>query len=198
MQLNVDTIPGIVFTVVMLCWITFAAGFFLRKRHPGSKERKRDPAARYGLVLEAIGYALVWTFRRPQPSPVVPTGFEFSIAIAILAIGLAICSTWMTLAAVRTLGRQWSVVARLVEDHILVTAGPYSIVRNPIYTGMFGMMLATGLAVSYWWILPPAILLFWIGTMMRIRSEEKLLREAFGNEFEQYSRRVPALVPFLR
>ena len=198
MQLNVDTIPGIVFTVVMLCWITFAAGFFLRKRHPGSKERKRDPAARYGLVLEAIGYALVWTFRRPQPSPVVPTGFEFSIAIAILAIGLAICSTWMTLAAVRTLGRQWSVAARLVEDHILVTAGPYSIVRNPIYTGMFGMMLATGLAVSYWWILPPAILLFWIGTMMRIRSEEKLLREAFGNEFEQYSHRVPALVPFLR
>jgi protein-S-isoprenylcysteine O-methyltransferase Ste14 len=63
---------------------------------------------------------------------------------------------------------------------------------------MFGMMLATGLAVSYWWILPPAIVVFWAGTIMRIRSEEKLLREAFGNDFEQYSQRVPALVPFLR
>lgn len=104
----------------------------------------------------------------------------------------------MVLAAVRTLGKQWSVAARLVENHTLVTTGPYGIVRNPIYTGMFGMMLATGLAISYWWILPPAIVLFWFGTMVRIRREENLLHEAFGNEFEQYSRRVPALVPFLK
>jgi protein-S-isoprenylcysteine O-methyltransferase Ste14 len=198
MELSIDTIPGVVFTVVMLCWIAFAAGFFLRKRHPKAREQKRDSAARYGLLLEAIGYTLVWTFRRPQPSSVVPSGFVLSLAMAIIAIGLSICSTWMVLAAVRTLGKQWSVAARLVEDHTLITTRPYNVVRNPIYAGMFGMMLATGLAVSYWWILPPAIVVFWAGTIMRIRSEEKLLREAFGNDFEQYSQRVPALVPFLR
>jgi protein-S-isoprenylcysteine O-methyltransferase Ste14 len=198
MQLSVDTIPGFVFTAIMLCWIAFAGGFFLRKRHPASRERKRDKAARYGLLLEASGYALVWSFRRPQFSPIVPSGFALTIVIGIIAIGLGVCSTWMVLAAVRTLGKHWSVAARLIDDHALITNGPYSVVRNPIYTGMLGMMLATGLAVSYWWILPPAILLFWIGTMLRIKSEERLLREAFGNEFEQYSRRVPVLVPFLK
>jgi protein-S-isoprenylcysteine O-methyltransferase Ste14 len=37
--------------------------------------------------------------------------------------------------------------------------------------------------------------LFIAGTYIRIRSEERLLREAFGSEFEEYARTVPALVP---
>ncbi len=182
----------------MLCWIAFAAGFFLRKRHHGSRDRKRDNAARYGIGFEAAGYALVWSIRRPQSSPIIPSGLALSIAIAVVTIGFAVCSAWMVLSAVRTLGKQWSLDARLVEGHTLITTGPYGVVRNPIYTGMFGMMLATGLANSYWWTLPPAIALFWFGTLLRIRSEEKLLHEEFGEEFARYTRRVPALVPHLR
>lgn len=198
MQLTVDTISAFVFTVVMLCWIAFAVGFLFRKRQSASMERKRDNAARYGIALEAAGYTLVWFLRRPPSSPIFSTGLALSIVAAFVTIGLAIFSVWLVLAAVRVLGKQWSLAARLVEDHALITTGPYKVVRNPIYTGMFGMMIATGFAISYWWALPPAIVLFWMGTMLRIRREEKLLHEAFGEEFAQYTRRVPALVPLLR
>jgi protein-S-isoprenylcysteine O-methyltransferase Ste14 len=187
--------PMIVFLVVMLCWFVFAGAFIFRKKPPAAPEKKRDKAATYGIALEGIGYAIVWTFRRPMFTPIVSSGILFEICIGLLTMGLAIGSVWMVLAAVRTLGKQWAFAARLVEGHKLITAGPYSIVRNPIYTGMFGMMIATGLSVSYWWTLPPAIVVFWIGTMLRVRVEEKLLREAFGNEFEEYARRVPALLP---
>ncbi len=87
------------------------------------------------------------------------------------------------------------VSARLIEGHKLITEGPYRFVRNPIYLAMFGMILSTGLAISRWWVLPIAITLFLIGNAIRIRSEEKLLRESFGAEFEDYARRVPALFP---
>jgi protein-S-isoprenylcysteine O-methyltransferase Ste14 len=97
--------------------------------------------------------------------------------------------------AVRTLGKEWSIAARLVEGHRLITAGPYQLVRNPIYTAMFGMLLATGLAISHWAALIMAVFVFAIGTRMRIRSEERLLRSAFGAEFESYTQRVPAVVP---
>jgi protein-S-isoprenylcysteine O-methyltransferase Ste14 len=70
-------------------------------------------------------------------------------------------------------------------------------VRNPIYTGMFGMLLATGFAVSHWIGLLLAIIIFGIGTFIRVRSEEKLLRETFGREFDEYAQRVPAVIPFL-
>src|SRR5215472_17158428 len=68
--------------------------------------------------------------------------------LAALVVALAIYSVALTLSSVRTLGRQWALAARLVEGHELVTGGPYRYVRNPIYTGMLGMLLATGIAWS--------------------------------------------------
>ena len=59
------------------------------------------------------------------------------------------------------------------------------------------MLLATGLALTHWIGLLFAIVMFAIGTIVRVRSEEKLLREAFGAEFEDYARRVPSVIPFL-
>lgn len=187
----------IILALIMLCWFVFAAAFIFRKKPPTAAEKKRDSTATYGIALEGLGYATVWTFRRPISTPMVSSGFILEIGIALFTVVLAVGSVWMVLAAVRTLGKQWAFAARLVEDHKLITEGPYNIVRNPIYTGMYGMMIATGLAISYWWTLPPAIIVFWVGTMMRVRSEENLLREAFGTEFEEYARRVPALFPRL-
>jgi len=62
---------------------------------------------------------------------------------------------------------------------------------------MLGMLLATGLAKSHWIAVAVAIAIYAAGTVIRIRSEEKLLREAFGKRFEDYARRVPAVVPFI-
>ncbi len=83
----------------------------------------------------------------------------------------------------------------LVEEHKLITEGPYRLVRNPIYTGMLGILIVTGLAISRWFAVVAALVLFGIGTVIRVRSEEKLLREAFGAEFDAYARRVPAVFP---
>jgi protein-S-isoprenylcysteine O-methyltransferase Ste14 len=44
---------------------------------------------------------------------------------------------------------------------------------------MFGLMIATGLAYTTWWALPAAVIIFLTGNRIRIRSEEKLLRETF-------------------
>jgi protein-S-isoprenylcysteine O-methyltransferase Ste14 len=83
----------------------------------------------------------------------------------------------------------------VLEGHTLIQDGPYRFVRNPIYTGMFGLLLATGLAGGRWIPLFVAVVLFFVGTCIRIRSEEKLLWQAFGLEFEAYRRKVPALIP---
>ena len=77
----------------------------------------------------------------------------------------------------------------------LMACGPYRFVRNPIYTGMLGMLVATGLAMEHWTALIVAVILFAVGLVIRVRSEEKLLRAAFGKEFEDYAQRVPAVMP---
>jgi protein-S-isoprenylcysteine O-methyltransferase Ste14 len=199
MIVHLEFWPPLAFGVVMLSWLVFAVVFvlFLLKKAPSAPDSKRERTSIVGIALQGVGYAIVWTFRRPPFTPIVSSRKAVEIATALVTMALAIGSVWFVSAAVRTLGKQWSLAARVLEGHKLITEGPYSVVRNPIYTGMFGMLLATGLAISHWIGLLIAIIVFAIGTAIRVYSEEKLLREAFGEEFEAYARKVPAVVPFL-
>lgn len=135
--------------------------------------------------------------RRGQPflPPVAVLSGGIGIAYSVWTVALAVASVWLVAAAVRTLGKQWALAARLVEGHKLITEGPYGFVRNPIYTGMLGMLVATRLAMEHWVALDVAVVLFAVGLVIRVRSEEKLLRAAFGKEFEDYAKRVPAVLP---
>jgi len=193
--MKLETIPTLVFAVIMLCWVGFAAVFLFRRKPESAPEQRRERASIFGVVLQCLGYALVWSIRRPVFSPIASFNQTIEIIIAALTAVTAVLSVGIVMAAVRTLGKEWSITARLVEGHSLATRGPYRFVRHPIYTGMLGMMLATGLAVSYWFSLAAAIVIFLSGTIIRVRSEEKLLRDQFGPEFESYAARVPALLP---
>lgn len=140
---------------------------------------------------------MVWILRRPLFTPFISISKSLDVILGIIAVVSAIVSVVTVMTAVKTLGKEWSITARVVAGHRLATEGPYRFVRHPIYTGMLGMLIGTGIAVSYWPALLVAIAVFLIGTSIRIRIEERLLREMFGSEFETYARSVPALVPGL-
>lgn len=199
MILGYEFWPTLTFSVVMLSWLAFVVVFalFLRRKTPSAPDRTREATSIVGIALQCFSYGVVWALRRPAFTPIVSSSKMVEIAFAVLTMMLAVGSVWFVSAAVRALGKQWSITARVLEGHKLVTEGPYNVVRNPIYTGMFGLLLATGLAVSRLIGLLVAIVVFAIGTVIRVRSEEKLLRGAFGDEFEAYSRKVPAVVPYL-
>jgi protein-S-isoprenylcysteine O-methyltransferase Ste14 len=99
----------------------------------------------------------------------------------------------------RVLGRHWRLDAGLNAEHELVQCGPYRLVRHPIYTSMFCMLLETGLVLATPLpLLLPSLLVLVIGTEIRVRIEERLLAAQFGDQFLDYQRRVPAYIPFLK
>jgi protein-S-isoprenylcysteine O-methyltransferase Ste14 len=57
------------------------------------------------------------------------------------------------------------------------------------------MILAAALTWSNWLGFIVSISLYAIGTIIRVRSEERLLRAQFGDAFEDYEREVPAVIP---
>lgn len=197
MQSSLDLI-GLVFVFVMVAlWIIFSLIFGLRKKPPKTAEQARDSKSLSGLLLQSVGYALAWTIPRPNFAPIVPMPKWAEMAVTVGALVLAALSLGLMWRAIIVLGKQWGYVARIIEGHALITEGPYNLVRNPIYTGMFGVLIATGLAASRWPMLIAAIVFFLCGTWIRIRREENLLRQSFGAEFEAYRNRVPALIPWL-
>jgi protein-S-isoprenylcysteine O-methyltransferase Ste14 len=197
MRITLDPLPTAVFAAVFLCWIAFAVLFIFRKKPQADigTERRRARASLFGIILQGTGYAFIWAVRRPYFSPPARMTRVLEVALAIFTVALAVASVWFVMTAVKTLGKEWSLAARVREGHRLVTEGPYKIVRNPIYTGMLGMLVSTGLATSRWIGLLIGLAFFIAGTIIRVRSEEKILREEFGPEFDDYSARVPAIIP---
>jgi protein-S-isoprenylcysteine O-methyltransferase Ste14 len=90
--------------------------------------------------------------------------------------------------------RSWRFRAKVDAGHELATGGPYALVRHPIYAGM--NLLALGTAV--WiptllvWL---AVALMFLGSDLRGRAEERVLTEAFGDEYRAYCARTRRFVP---
>jgi protein-S-isoprenylcysteine O-methyltransferase Ste14 len=177
---------------LFLCWVLWSLAFVTaRKKAAGQKRVVTAPASRWGIVLEMVGFALVWAYIRPA-------GFEKSAALLIASMVLGPSSVVLAWAATRHLGKQWRYEAALSEDHELIQTGPYHWVRHPIYASMLGMLLATGAAWSWWPMFAVALAVFLVGTEIRVRAEDRLLAERFQDAFAEYRSRVKAYVPFIR
>jgi isoprenylcysteine carboxyl methyltransferase (ICMT) family protein YpbQ len=183
--------------VLVLSWLGFGLIAIIGKSGATRAATKRDMKSHLGFLLQCCAYAVIAIWHRDHFSALIPNSPAGTAALFVASVAIAAVSEWFCFAAARTLGKQWALVARVIPDHQLIQQGPYAVVRNPIYLAMFGNVLATGLALGTWVAIFGALVVFAIGTEIRIRSEEKLLRAAFGSEFENYARRVPALLPRL-
>jgi len=121
---------------------------------------------------------------------VTQSAHEGSLISAALFLG------GLVLAGIAIVGRLWcSLYISGYKDSQLITTGPYSISRNPLYffslLGFAGIGFSTetltlGVALS---------LLVLIGYLPVMRREEKVLRSKFGAEFDQYCAQTPLLIP---
>jgi protein-S-isoprenylcysteine O-methyltransferase Ste14 len=193
MKLETDAIGLTTLILVLLPWIGVAVSLLFRKKREEATETKRETAATWGITMQSLSFPLVWSLPRPVWWP-FPPSTAGEIVLAVAAVGLTWASALLCVSAIRTLGKQWTYRARVIAGHELVTEGPYSFVRNPIYLGMFGAIVGAGLVFSRWWTLAAAVVIFLIGNWIRIRAEEKLLR-TFGSKFDEYAGRVPAFFP---
>jgi len=119
-------------------------------------------------------------------------GFLFPplpLAGALVMLAAAALAAW-TVAVFRS----WRLRARVEAGHELSTDGPFRFVRNPIYLGMD--LLAAG---TFLWVPTPIVLagmlLVFLGSDLRARAEETVLRAAFGDRYREYAARVKRFVP---
>lgn len=170
-----------------LCWIL---PFAVRRRGGGQRAVITAPKARWGMLLQGLAFAIVWAPASFQPVP--------DRTRVIVSVLLALFAIFIGLSATSALGKQWRYDAALNPDHHLIRRGPYSVVRHPIYASMLLMFVSTALIVSNWIAFCIALVFFLVGIETRVRIEEGLLIAHFGNEYEEYRRRVPAYIPGLR
>jgi len=184
----------LIFWVSYCSWIAFEFWVFSRDRR-AARGDKRDGGSIIAIFVFfwlGITAAFMAPHLVPSAQIALPPTAVFITAMTLFWLGIV-----LRLWAILTLGRFFRTKVLLLDDHRLVTSGPYRVLRHPAYTG--GMMTIAGLGLAFgnWLSLIGALLGVLIGYGWRIIVEEKALRARFGATFEEHRRRTWCLIPFV-
>ena len=83
----------------------------------------------------------------------------------------------------------------IMKNKELAQSGPYALVRHPLYTGNILLILGFSVANTSFWAIPLALLFFWFYYPPAIEYEDRKLRGIFGQAWDEWASRTPALVP---
>jgi protein-S-isoprenylcysteine O-methyltransferase Ste14 len=185
-------------SLILGMWMAWAAYWALlsQKVKPTARRESLDSRLSYIVALLLAGALLMLPdFEIPGLNArFLPlAAWRLCGAIGVL---LDLAGLLLTVWARVYLGRNWSGVVTIKEDHELITSGPYTLVRHPIYSGL--LLAFVGLAVARGeWRGILAVMIAAAAFWRKLRIEERWMRERFGDKYQAYSARVPALIPFV-
>ena len=84
------------------------------------------------------------------------------------------------------------------KNRTLVTDGPFSLVRNPLYLFSFLGFVGAGLSFESVTLAAVFAATFFVAHWPTIRTEERVLEELFGETYRRYCCQVPRFIPALR
>jgi protein-S-isoprenylcysteine O-methyltransferase Ste14 len=150
------------------------------------RERALMGAAVIGLLL-----LLIWIV-----SPALAFA-DFPLRSAPFTAGVAclVVSLWLFHRSHVDLGLNWSPTLELRESHQLVTRGIYRAIRHPMYTSLLLYGVGQALVVPNWFAGP-----FYLAAMatlvgLRLGVEERMMLDAFGDQYVVYMRSTKRLIP---
>ncbi len=154
----------------------------------------REDVLRFALpwifVLSAGMGISGWDLVRQQGSLYI-LSVQSIVGLALIVIGLTIA-----IVAQITLWRFYSSSLVIREDHQLITHGVYRLTRHPIYLGniMFFIGVTVYASSLYGLLTMSALIPVFLN---RIRIEERMLTEEFGDSYRRYKEATSKLIPFI-
>jgi protein-S-isoprenylcysteine O-methyltransferase Ste14 len=184
-----------------LGWFLFAVGIaygaggviYLWRNHRPEETSKTEAGNRSFWWIQP-GFMVIF-FAPPLEflwlPPLLPRGIGIELAgLAVILLGLSL-RIWTRM----TIGGLYSGYLRVKATHILVRDGPYRLVRHPGYTGfvIMGLGLALGYSSLIGLLAIPLLLI--PGLAYRMKVEERLLAEHFGEAYLAYASKTKRLIP---
>ena len=83
----------------------------------------------------------------------------------------------------------------ITKNRELATHGPYALMRHPLYTGNISIIAGFAIVSGQWWAAAAALVFFWFYYPTAIEYEDRKLHRLFGEQWERWAARVPALLP---
>jgi len=159
-------------------------------------------ALRHALAILVLPFAVavlvpIWLARRFAVSAEFPDSFLGSLGVASGLAALAAGVTLFVASLRRFAGEGQGTLAPWDPPRALVVQGPYRWVRNPMISGVIGVLLGEALTLrslphALWALLFAALNLVYIPLV-----EEPALERRFGDAYRNYCANVPRVLPRL-
>lgn len=180
--------------VIALLWLAWLVYWFIAGRNVKAAQQIESPGSRAAHIVPLmIACLLLWPPRLPGDflgQWIIPwNNALYPIGAILVAAGL-LFSCW----ARYVLGRNWSGIVTVKEDHELIRTGPYRFVRHPIYTGLLLAFVGSAVARDQWrGIL--AVVIVYLALWRKYRLEERWMEQTFGDAYRRFREETPALIP---
>lgn len=93
------------------------------------------------------------------------------------------------------LGLNWSPSLEIREKHELVTRGIYGVIRHPMYASQWLWVIAQPLLLQNWLAGVVNLVIFIPFYFMRVKAEEALMLDSFGEQYREYMKKTGAVLP---
>ena len=184
----------IYYNLIPLLWLAWLVYWFVAGRNVKAARQIESAGSRAAHIVPLIlACLLLWPAHLPGNflgAPVVPwNAVLYPIGVVLVAAGL-LFACW----ARYVLGRNWSGVVTVKQDHELIRSGPYRYVRHPIYTGLLLAFAGSALARDQWrGVL--AVVIVYLALWRKYRLEERWMEQTFGEAYRRFREETPALIP---
>jgi protein-S-isoprenylcysteine O-methyltransferase Ste14 len=175
----VDVIIGVGWVVFWIYWLAAASDV----------TEGRTRWTRFTGIRVAIIFVILLLLRSKDVNPTSNPWLQ-GVGLAVFVLGLAV-AIWARV----YLGRNWGMPMTEKVDPDLVTTGPYSRIRHPIYSGIILAMIGTTIAVSLYWLV--AVVLLGVYFVFSAFMEERFMVARFPDSYPQYKRSTKMLIPFI-
>jgi protein-S-isoprenylcysteine O-methyltransferase Ste14 len=122
---------------------------------------------------------------------------DYQLPNVILWCGLVVMifALWLFWRAHVDLGLNWSITLEMRKEHELIERGVYRRIRHPMYSAIFLFAIAQAFLLQNWLAGWAGFVTFALLYLVRTPREEKMMREFFGEKYEDYMRRSGRLWP---
>ena len=188
--------PWIAKAVVLagtLVMIAIRAPHGHRSRRVKVAKSHKTPLEAGLLVFAWVGFVvpLIWL-----ASPVLSFA-EYRLRIGPLVAGVMcfVIGLWLFYRSHADLGTNWSITLEVREQHRLITQGVYRRIRHPMYLALMLYSVGHAFVIPNWVAGPSNLIAFTILFALRLRAEEKMMVDEFGDAYTAYTARTKRLVP---
>ena len=189
-----ESISAAIWAITILVWVVIRYPYQRRARKQKVVRNQYDSEERILISGAVLGLSFIPLFYLTSGFPKF-ADYPFRSAMGWAGVAAMVLFLLVFIQSHRNLGRNFSVTLEIRETHTLVIDGIYRYMRHPMYFSFWLWAIGQAFLFPNWIVGGAGLLAVAFLYFRRIRREEQMMLETFGDEYTTYTNRTPRLIP---